>query len=156
MIVQTHQNAFHKEVLEDLTAKFAKFTTEGHIPDEYYILFEYFKLHYKNSNKGIKGRGKDRKIGGKETKVAPKSVAGRSTASRRDFYEPATPMSQPQSPVSSPMYSMASSPDSMINSVSSNGTVDSYSPMYPINNNAEHMIYNDGQARHMPFSERLY
>lgn len=34
----------------------------GAIPDEYQELFKYLQAHYKNSNKGIKGRGKARRI----------------------------------------------------------------------------------------------
>ena len=42
--------------------KFSHWLKGGAIESTDLELFEYFKEHYKNSNKGIKGRGKDRKI----------------------------------------------------------------------------------------------
>lgn len=61
---QSHQNKFHAVTLRTLTEKFAL----GRDPEEMSStdreLFEYFAELYKNSNRGIKGRGKDRKITG--------------------------------------------------------------------------------------------
>ncbi|KAG5935915.1 hypothetical protein E4U53_000336 [Claviceps sorghi] len=54
--MKTHQNNFHKETLKGLTAMFIEFAQMGRVPDEHQELFYYFKEHYKNSNKGIKGR----------------------------------------------------------------------------------------------------
>ena len=42
---------------------FNNFAAEGYVPEQYRELFEYFREHYKNSNKGIKGRGKVRSVG---------------------------------------------------------------------------------------------
>jgi hypothetical protein len=75
--LQAHQNHYHQEALRDLTNKFVKFSEEGHVPTEYLSLFEYFKVHYKNSNKGIKGRGKARKVVGRETKSKAVAANGR-------------------------------------------------------------------------------
>jgi hypothetical protein len=32
------------------------------VPEDYRELFDYFQKHYKNSNKGVKGRGKTRAV----------------------------------------------------------------------------------------------
>ncbi|UNI15361.1 DNA-binding transcription factor [Purpureocillium takamizusanense] len=58
--MKIHQNKFHKETLQGLTSLFVKFSLKSEVPEEYQELFEYFSVHYKNSNKGIKGRGKGR------------------------------------------------------------------------------------------------
>lgn len=55
--MKTHQNSCHKDALEDLANKFIKFNQSGGVPNEDVELFNYFKQHYNNSNKGIKGRG---------------------------------------------------------------------------------------------------
>lgn len=41
---------------------FVQFSEHGDVPENYHDLFEYFQKHYKNSNKGIKGRGKTRAV----------------------------------------------------------------------------------------------
>ena len=46
-----------------LTLKFASFCEGDVISETDNELWEYFSSLYKNSNKGIKGRGKDRRIG---------------------------------------------------------------------------------------------
>jgi len=73
--MKTHQNKFHAETIKLLTAKFASILSAGgQLQGEDKELFEYFALHYKNSNKGIKGRGKDRKVNTiTPTPVAPSS-----------------------------------------------------------------------------------
>lgn len=73
--IKTHQNKFHAETIKLLTAKFASILNAGgQLQGEDKDLFEYFALHYKNSNKGIKGRGKDRKVNTiTSTPVAPSS-----------------------------------------------------------------------------------
>ncbi|KXJ84795.1 hypothetical protein Micbo1qcDRAFT_129095, partial [Microdochium bolleyi] len=61
--MKTHQNKFHAETIKTLTAKFAGILQAGgELQGDDKELFEYFAIHYKNSNKGIKGRGKDRKV----------------------------------------------------------------------------------------------
>ncbi|EHK27256.1 uncharacterized protein TRIVIDRAFT_140226 [Trichoderma virens Gv29-8] len=60
--MKTHQNNFHKSTLQKLTQMFAQFSESSEVPDNYHDLFEYFQQHYKNSNKGIKGRGKTRAV----------------------------------------------------------------------------------------------
>lgn len=46
--------------------RFAAWYQQGGIPEEYRELNEYFKIHYKNSNKGVKGRGKSRVVARRE------------------------------------------------------------------------------------------
>ncbi|KAK4072413.1 transcriptional regulator family: C2H2 zinc finger [Trichoderma harzianum] len=60
--MKTHQNNFHKPTLQKLTQMFVQFSEHGEVPENYHDLFEYFQKHYKNSNKGIKGRGKTRAV----------------------------------------------------------------------------------------------
>jgi len=60
--LKSHQNKFHATTLRYLTQKFATITSDDYVPREDKELWEYFASLYKNSNKGIKGRGKDRRI----------------------------------------------------------------------------------------------
>ena len=60
---QSHQNKFHTETLRDLTSRFAQTEQENVMSEEDRELWEYFSTLYRNCNKGIKGRGKDRRIG---------------------------------------------------------------------------------------------
>lgn len=46
----------------ELTTKFVGFAKHGWVPEEYRELQDFFTEHFKNSNKGIKGRGKARKV----------------------------------------------------------------------------------------------
>ena len=50
------------DALRQLTAKFASIREGDSVSAADKELWEYFSTLYKNSNKGIKGRGKDRKI----------------------------------------------------------------------------------------------
>lgn len=59
---QSHQNKFHATTLRYLTTKFATISMGDWVSKEDKELWEYFASLYKNSNKGIKGRGKDRRI----------------------------------------------------------------------------------------------
>ncbi|MCJ1248334.1 hypothetical protein MMC30_005551 [Trapelia coarctata] len=60
--LKSHQNKFHAEALRQLTVKFAAMQEGDAVSAADKELWEYFSTLYKNSNKGIKGRGKDRKI----------------------------------------------------------------------------------------------
>lgn len=59
--LKSHQNKFHKETLINLSNRFACIDDESVAPEEQ-ELKSYFQTLYKNSNKGIKGRGKGRKV----------------------------------------------------------------------------------------------
>lgn len=60
--LKSHQNKFHAPALRYLTQKFASIREGDPVTAQDKELWEYFASLYKNSNKGIKGRGKDRRI----------------------------------------------------------------------------------------------
>jgi hypothetical protein len=60
--MQSHQNKFHSGTLRYLTSKFSTIREGDPVTAQDKELWEYFASLYKNSNKGIKGRGKDRRI----------------------------------------------------------------------------------------------
>ncbi|KAF2028970.1 zinc finger protein OZF [Setomelanomma holmii] len=60
--LKSHQNKFHAQTLKYLTQKFATISPGDYVSQADKELWEYFASLYKNSNKGIKGRGKDRRI----------------------------------------------------------------------------------------------
>ncbi|CAI2023875.1 hypothetical protein SEUBUCD646_0H01600 [Saccharomyces eubayanus] len=66
--MKAHQNRFHKETLNALTAKLADMNPSENIPHEERQLLEYFASIYKNSNRGIKGRGKG--VGTKKSTIS--------------------------------------------------------------------------------------
>lgn len=60
--LKSHQNKFHIETIRRLKQRFQNFQ-EGDVVDSWEKeMWEYFGSLYKNCNKGIKGRGKDRRI----------------------------------------------------------------------------------------------
>ncbi|PVH67478.1 hypothetical protein DL98DRAFT_443518 [Cadophora sp. DSE1049] len=61
--LKSHQNKFHIDTIRNLTAKFASIKDGDIVHAGDKELWEYFANLYKHSNKGIKGRGKDRKVG---------------------------------------------------------------------------------------------
>lgn len=58
--LKSHQNRFHLNTLNDLTHKLAELSGAAlsRLPPDEKELLDYFKDLYKNSNKGIRGRGK--------------------------------------------------------------------------------------------------
>lgn len=60
--LKSHQNKCHASTLRKLTQKFATIQAGDSVSSQDRELWEYFAQLYKNSNKGIKGRGKDRRI----------------------------------------------------------------------------------------------
>ncbi|KAH8758810.1 hypothetical protein BGZ57DRAFT_771046 [Hyaloscypha finlandica] len=62
--LKTHQNRYHVATIRALTTKFASIKDGNIVRDSEKELWEYFANLYKNSNKGIKGRGKDCKVRG--------------------------------------------------------------------------------------------
>ncbi|MCJ1353075.1 MAG: hypothetical protein MMC33_003059 [Icmadophila ericetorum] len=60
--LKSHQNKFHAETLRNLTTRFASMREGDAMSTQDRELWDYFSILYKNSNKGIKGRGKDRRI----------------------------------------------------------------------------------------------
>lgn len=77
--LKSHQNKFHVETIRRLKSRF-ECIREGDVVDVWEKeMWEYFGSLYKNCNKGIKGRGKDRKIS--NTSLSP---SRESAAQRRD------------------------------------------------------------------------
>lgn len=62
--LKSHQNKFHLDTLNRLTTKLTELSTLeiSQLPKKEQDLLNYFKNLYKNSNKGIKGRGKAKKL----------------------------------------------------------------------------------------------
>ena len=76
--LKSHQNKFHAETIRRLKSRFEDIK-EGDVVDSWEKeMWEYFGSLYKNCNKGIKGRGKDRRISNTST------TPSRSTAARRN------------------------------------------------------------------------
>lgn len=61
---KSHQNKFHTETLRTLALRFESIDDGESMSEGDKELWEYFSTLYKNSNKGIKGRGKDRRMKG--------------------------------------------------------------------------------------------
>ncbi|SCV61203.1 uncharacterized protein FFFS_15772 [Fusarium fujikuroi] len=79
--MKTHQNKFHKRTLKELTMKFDKIIASGEeIAEADRELFEYFATHYRNSNKGTKGRGKGRKVVKRKIEASQSPPANTMTA----------------------------------------------------------------------------
>ncbi|KAK4204299.1 hypothetical protein QBC40DRAFT_217488 [Triangularia verruculosa] len=60
--LKSHQNKFHEDTIRRLTARFATIADWSTASHEDKELFQYLSNLYKNSNKGIKGRGKRRNV----------------------------------------------------------------------------------------------
>ncbi|KAL5615625.1 hypothetical protein BROUX41_005663 [Berkeleyomyces rouxiae] len=83
--LKAHQNKFHEATIKMLTDKFSKMSAgeRANQADPDVKVWEYFATLYKNSNKGIKGRGKGRKVNvirppGTGSMHPPASMAGTS------------------------------------------------------------------------------
>ncbi|POS87796.1 hypothetical protein EPUL_003043, partial [Erysiphe pulchra] len=72
--LKSHQNKFHITTLRTLTERWASVQDGDSVPAADKELWEYFAKLYKNSNKGIKGRGKDRKVGSSNVMTAMRGV----------------------------------------------------------------------------------
>lgn len=75
--LKAHQNKFHTETVNSIIARLKFYGTSVHswsmLPPEETSLLKYFSDLYKNSNRGIKGRGKDSKIAKAESSASPAS-----------------------------------------------------------------------------------
>ncbi|TGJ82269.1 hypothetical protein E0Z10_g6506 [Xylaria hypoxylon] len=60
--LRTHQNNYHKEELRELELKFANMRSVTEMTEADRELWDYFLTVHKNSNKGIKGRGKECRV----------------------------------------------------------------------------------------------
>ena len=68
--LKSHQNKFHVETIRRLKSRFENFKGGDVVDNWEKEMWEYFGGLYKNCNKGIKGRGKDRKI--RNTSLSPR------------------------------------------------------------------------------------
>ncbi|KAI2623362.1 hypothetical protein GGR54DRAFT_50763 [Hypoxylon sp. NC1633] len=57
-----HHNKYHAETIKELTQRFRSLGPGEELPEQDQKLFLHFAELYKNSNKGIKGRGKNRTV----------------------------------------------------------------------------------------------
>ena len=80
--MQSHQNKFHLDALRNLTAKFASLCEGEAVSTADQALWSYFSTLYKNSNKGIKGRGRDRRISNVSAALGLKSQPRRGSLIR--------------------------------------------------------------------------
>ena len=71
--VQTHHNKFHKDALIAFGEKFAKIKDTSELSPADCEIWEHLATTYKNSNKGIKGRGK--KGANSNSSQSPESAA---------------------------------------------------------------------------------
>ncbi|KAK6199212.1 uncharacterized protein RJT21DRAFT_121508 [Scheffersomyces amazonensis] len=73
--LKSHQNRFHLNTLNSLTQKLAQLSGPAlnQLPSEEKELLFYFRDLYKNSNKGIRGRGKQQPTNGNEIPGSPES-----------------------------------------------------------------------------------
>lgn len=60
--LKSHQNKFHADTIRNLKARFESIREGDVVGSWEKEMWEYFGSLYKNCNKGIKGRGKDRRI----------------------------------------------------------------------------------------------
>lgn len=131
--MKTHQNNFHKETLKNLTSMFVKFIQLGEVPEEHQDLFDYFKEHYKNSNKGIKGRGKARTVAVRKPKGNSQQTATAVPMMANQF---------PQSHMANPAPAYVPRNFGMFETEADHAT--------------SGMLYEDEHARQMAFANRLY
>ena len=60
--LKSHQNKFHADTIRNLKRRFETISEGDVVSSWEKEMWEYFGSLYKNCNKGIKGRGKDRRI----------------------------------------------------------------------------------------------
>ncbi|KDN60771.1 hypothetical protein CSUB01_05963 [Colletotrichum sublineola] len=73
--LKNHQNKYHEKALMEITDWIVSISDIDALSDDQREMYGYFANLYKNSNKGIKGRGKDRRVSnrGAKSKTAPSS-----------------------------------------------------------------------------------
>ncbi|KAF4950705.1 hypothetical protein FSARC_13103 [Fusarium sarcochroum] len=175
--MKTHQNNFHKKTLKNLTMRFAQVLNSGEeVPEVDRELFEYFATHYKNSNKGIKGRGKARTVADRKIKASQSPPPSNPTTIVPQYplpqIAPTQQVPSPQQPqqphgLSHPgslaAYSVSRGHPNVMNNMpreSHTGGYEIYdmqgghNHIQPPNNNG--MLYEDGHARGMGYNERMY
>lgn len=79
--LKSHQNKFHIETIRRLKDRFETFRDGDRVDSWEKEMWEYFGSLYKNCNKGIRGRGKDRRIGDTSKSSSTASRRGSSDSS---------------------------------------------------------------------------
>ncbi|KAK2035766.1 hypothetical protein LZ31DRAFT_322519 [Colletotrichum somersetense] len=71
--LKNHQNKYHEKILMEMTDWILSISDVHALSDDQREMYWYFANLYKNSNKGIKGRGKDRRVSdrGAKSRAAP-------------------------------------------------------------------------------------
>lgn len=82
--LKSHQNKFHSETISNLKRRFETMKEGDMVSKWEKEMWEYFGSLYKNCNKGIKGRGKDRRIS--NTSISSMGSIKDEESSRRDSY----------------------------------------------------------------------
>ncbi|KAF4980192.1 hypothetical protein FZEAL_3745 [Fusarium zealandicum] len=175
--MKTHQNNFHKNTLKNLTTRFAQVLSSGEeVPEADRELFEYFATHYKNSNKGIKGRGKARTVAERKIKASQSPPANPSTVTPQYSLPQTLPQIPPAQqipnhhqahglshPGSLAAYSMSRNHPNVMNNMPRESHAGGYD-MYDMQGGHHHiqhshnngMLYEEDHAREMGFSDRMY
>ncbi|KAJ5902478.1 hypothetical protein N7495_003006 [Penicillium taxi] len=109
--LKSHQNKFHAATLRTLTMRFSQISENGPVHPRDRELWEYFATLYKNSNKGIKGRGKDRKIATTKLSAMDMHSSSSSSSSMLSVESDEDPRIRRGSYESLSMYTGASSSD---------------------------------------------
>ncbi|KAK4168057.1 hypothetical protein QBC43DRAFT_127673 [Cladorrhinum sp. PSN259] len=168
--LKSHQNKFHEESIKRLTARFATISNWDSASSEDKEMFQYLATLYKNSNKGIKGRGKRRNVAllapshsqQPSPPLSPESPShglpsmARPLAPHPHQLHPYHGISQPSA------YTMSRPPALMTSSIrrmhpsgyamydTDDGSVSSSNPVTP----SPHMYSDDG--RDLAFGDRMY
>lgn len=79
--LKSHQNKFHTDTIRNLKHRFETMRADDVVSSWEKEMWEYFGSLYKNCNKGIKGRGKDRRISSTSLMIKSEDLS-----SRRDSY----------------------------------------------------------------------
>ncbi|KAJ0334633.1 hypothetical protein COL5a_000696 [Colletotrichum fioriniae] len=66
--LKNHQNKYHEKTLMEMTDWIVSISDIDGLSDDQREMYWYFANLYKNSNKGIKGRGKDRRVSNRVSK----------------------------------------------------------------------------------------
>ncbi|KAK3327703.1 hypothetical protein B0T19DRAFT_441659 [Cercophora scortea] len=167
-----HQNKFHAEVLNALIVRFSNLDDTSKVTKEDREMWEYFATIYKNTNKGIKGRGKRRKV---EPTTQPKSGVPNRTVPSQYPVSPShgTPNSpkaphqlhHPTPPHDLSAYSV-SRPHMLVNQ-NARGTTHNNYEMFDVDDDSSvngsgpssttsGHVYEEDQGRDLAFADRVY
>ncbi|KAK0626873.1 hypothetical protein B0T14DRAFT_421026, partial [Immersiella caudata] len=172
--LKSHQNKFHVETLKALTAKFASIGDLNNVSKADKELWEYFATLYKNSNKGIKGRGKHRKVGCITAHSSPQTSPATPAGTMAQHFPMTLAHSLPQLQTPLPnhhglsyqglshpaAYSMSTRPNMLVNlNRESHHSYDLYDAEEVSNapsSSTTGPVYEDEHGRELAFGDRMY